>query len=831
MVDAGSFIRKNLILWAVLLAFIAGCAGGAPSVKQGSGEQLAQLKNIEVKETPDSVIVVISTDKPVSFTSVKINEPPKMVIDLAGADPTSVKGPIKVGTGGIDYITTSAVAGSKKLVRLEVGMNALLASKTAQDGGTINIVFEKKPVSATNVNAPASPTEKVEAAETANASGTQATVTKTERVVKESASEVKAAAVVSPATDLPQARRVSNVTFSKIGEGFQVRIEGDGRIGKREVFKLGGDRLVVDLPAMGSPKEKLVLDVGGRCLKKVRMARHQAPQKVRVVLDLGCAVDYDVKDDGKALVVSVAPVGTLKTAMAAPQGPAKAEPAKAAAPAGTAKAGKPVAVAKSEAKSSSSKPAAPISVYISKTDGKSVLSSAPIETSAGTSKAGGETKSYVETPTKIYTGGKISFDIQDADVAKVIQLLADVAGLNLVIDPAEVKGKVTLKLTEVPWDQALDIIMRIYNLDKIVEGNVMRVAAKSKFDDEKRKDLLQVAEQRKLEQQAEDLYTKTFKLNYSTAADLETKIKKILTPRGDATANPRTNELIVTDTKSTMEKAEQLIKMLDKEVDQVLIEARIVTVDVGYSQSLGVSWGIRKNSGPKGSNPGFGFVQGTGDQGSGGSSLAVGAEGPNGSHSYTLDLPKELFASAGGVLGAMTFGNVLKDINLDLTISALESIDKAETLASPKVFTLENQAATITSGTTLYVQTTSSTGTKPEPLNANLSLTVTPRITGDNCIMMEVTATNNQAITNPPAGSTAAINTQAVTTNVLVRNGDTIVLGGIYTKNKSTGDAHIPLLGRIPIIKYLFSNNTWFDKTSELLIFITPKLVKQTNQV
>lgn len=799
MADAGSFIRKYLILWAVLLAFVTGCAGGASTVKQDNSEQLARLNNIEVKENTDSTVVTISTDKPVSFTSVKIDEPPKMVIDLAGADPASVREPIAVGRGGISYINTSGVADSKKIVRLEIGMDAPLASKTTQDGGIINIIFEKKPVAAADEETPSSQADEVETAITAE---------EPEENQQQAAKDV--APIKESAPDYPPARRVNNVTFSKDGEVFQVRIEGDGKFGKRDVFRLGGDRIVVDLPEMGASKEKLLLEVGGKCLKKVRMARHQQPLKVRVVLDLGCAVDYDVKDDGKAIVVSVAPAGTeLKTAKAT------------GAPAVTAK---PDETAAAEAAKAEAKPAAPINVYISKTDGKAVISSSPIENAEGMTKAGGDTKTYVETATKIYTGGRISFDIQDAEIDKVMKLLADVAGLNLIMDPADVKGKVTLKLDNVPWDQALDILLRIYNLDKVIEGNVLRVAAKSKLDDEKRKELLQVAEQKKLEQQAEDLFTKTFKVNYTTATDLEPKVKKILTPRGDATANPRTNELIVTDVRDTLVKAEQLIKMLDKEVNQILIEARIVTVDLGYSQSLGVSWGLSRKSST--SNPNAGISQGL----DGTKGLKVGTGGPNSAHDYTLDLPSELAAAAGGVVGAMSWGSVLKNVNIDLTISALETINKAETLASPKVFTLENQAATITSGTTLYVQTTSASGTKPEPLNANLSLTVTPRVTGDNFIMMDVTATNNTPA-DPPPGSTAAINTQAVTTSVLVKNGDTVVLGGVYIKTKSNGDSHIPLLGRIPIIKYLFSNNTWSDKTSELLIFITPKLVKQSNQV
>jgi len=166
-------------------------------------------------------------------------------------------------------------------------------------------------------------------------------------------------------------------------------------------------------------------------------------------------------------------------------------------------------------------------------------------------------------------------------------------------------------------------------------------------------------------------------------------------------------------------------------------------------------------------------------------------------------------------------------IHLDVTLSALETISKAETLAAPKVLTLENEQAMITQGTTLYVQTTSASGTKPEPLNANLSLTVTPRVTGDNYIVMDVNATNNAPASATPPGSTAAIDTQAVQTKVIVKDGDTIVLGGIYIKRDSTGDNQVPWLGRIPILGWLFKERNIDDSTQELLIFITPKIMPQ----
>lgn len=805
---AGSLIKRSYLFFLAALV-LAGCAGSTAAVNQEKSVPLAKLQKVDVKDGENTVDVIILTDKPVSFTTVRVSDPPKMVVELAGAQLGDVRQTIKAGKAPVEYISPSNAQGSSRIVRLEIGLTEPVDFKTAQNGQAINIIFEKPKAEAGA--GPAKP-EKATKASATPAAPASAAAKPAEAAAPQNAPE---------AAPMPEAKSVRGITYEKLAVGYIVRIEGDGRFGSTKVFKLGSDRLVIDLQGVSSVKDKLAIGVNGRPLRGIRMARHEGREKkVRVVLDLTGPARYETKPDGKDLLVSVG----------LPE--AKAEAPKAAA------APKAEMTAKAEARPAARKVSAPapaqaekqgrpINVYISKAGGKTILSSAPIDKNAAAA-SGVSPGNYVETATKIYTGGRISFDIQDAELDKVIKLLADVAGLNLIMDPADVKGKVTLKLDNVPWDQALDTLLKIYGLDKVIEGNVLRVTTKSKLDEERRKELLQVAEQKKLEQQAEDLYTKTFKVNYTTATDLEPKIKKILSPRGDATANPNTNELIVTDIKENLAKVGDLIALLDKEVNQIMIEARILTVDVEYSQSLGVTWGLTRKGG---SNPNIGYVGGAGAQGSAGGVVGVTPTASPGGDSYQLSLPAQLAATAaGGMMGSFAWGHLLKGVNLDLTIQALEAINKAEVLAAPKVFTLENQSANIVSGTTLYVQTTSASGTAPAPLNANLSLTVTPRVTGDNYIMMQVTATNNQPET-PPAGSTAAISTQAVTTNVIVKDGDTIVLGGIYTKNKSRADSHVPLLGRIPIIKYLFSSNNWTDKTSELLIFITPKLVKQSQKI
>jgi type IV pilus assembly protein PilQ len=901
MGDAGSLIKRGFILLSLMgLVIFAGCSGGTAALKKDTA--LARLEKVDVVDSDTNTAVVLVLDRASSFTSVRLPDPPKVIVDLAGVDLGENREPVKVDKGPISYITPSTVPGAHRIARLEIGLTSAANSVTTQDGSTIRIMFEKPKPEADNLQAktepgpseaPPAPAEKIQAADTAveKPVGETAPAGQATAVTKEAAPPVKASAPAPAATvaatpsaptpqpsmavaavpstpapaqkpsivvsalpsthssnkaqsNLPAAKTVSGIGYTKSGDGYAVSIEGDGGFGKPGISRLGADRLVVDLPDMTSMKDKEIIEVGGNLLKRVRMAAHkETPKKVRVVLDVAGAFDYDVKSDGKTLVVSVFPAGdktankalpaaTKAEAASKPETAPKAEAASKPEPA--VKAAKTEAPAKAEPVQmaarkpvraaaipalNTAKAAAPVNIYISTLDGKTVLSSSPIE--PGNAKGAEKSKGFVETPTKVYTGGRISFDIQDADLDNVMKLLADVAGLNLIMDPAEVRGKVTLKLDNVPWDQALDILLKIYNLDKVIDGNVLRIASKAKLDDEMRRDLLAVAEQKKLEQQAEDLYTKTFKINFTPAADLEPKVKKILSPRGDATANVRTNELIITDIKSNIEKAGQLITILDKEVRQIMIEARIVTVDVGYSRSLGVSWGLTRNGNGTG-GPNFTINGGSSTQGA---TPTVGAVGK--ADTFQLNVPSALQAAAGGLLGGFSWG-LLKEVNLDLTIEALEAINRAETLSAPKLMTLENQSATIAQGTTIYVQTTSAAGTKPEPLNANLSLTVTPRVTGDNFITMEVTATDNAPGTVPP-GATAAIDTKSVTTNVLVKDGDTVVLGGIFTKSNFKSETRVPLLGRIPLIGWLFKQKTFNEPQNELMIFITPKLIRQVS--
>ncbi len=818
MADAGR-IKKSFLFLLFCALLLPACAGGREY--QAGGKGLAVLKKVDVVDNKKNTDVIITTDKPVVFTMSRQQEPPKLTVDLAGVEPGAVPRRMDVDKGPVFYILTHKAKNAKNITRVEIALNTNAENIVTQDKSAIHIILSKtekhiikgakeeakpKPKAA-----PPASAEKIAEAPSANPP-------------KAKPEETKAATSAAPAARpvLPEARTLTSVSFFKEGDVSGVRLEGDGAIKNPDIFRLGPDRLVVDLAGMGSIKSKETFEVRAKVLKRVRMALHKEPPgKVRIVLDVKGPYEYDVKNAGRILTVSVFPSGAKKVLPAAAAQPAarKAEvskPASKPAPEAKNEAANPVPVHKSNpAKGSEAKP---VNIYVSRAGGKTTISS---KQTADAVPA--DSDEVMGLPKKKYTGGKISFDIQDADLDKVIKLLADVAGLNLIMDPSDVRGKVTMKLDNVPWDQALDTLLRIYNLDKEIQGNVMRVASKAKLDAERRRELQQEAEQKKLEMEAENLYTETFKINFSKASDLEPKIKKVLSSRGDIIANESTNELIVTDIPQSLDKAKELIKILDKQVKEILIESRIVTVDVNALANLGTTWSFEKAGA---NNVGAVSAGGSTGQSSGVQFVPPGGTPPPGNR-YIATVPASLIAS-GGAAGGWSW-LIGHEYELAFTLQALESENKAETLAAPKVITLENKSATIVQGTTLYVQTTSAAGTAPSPLNANLSLTVTPRVTGNGYISMDIVATDNSPSSSVPAGSTASIDTKSVTTSVIVKNGDTLVLGGIYQKTKSKNIAYVPLLGKIPILGWLFKQYNSDETTSELLIFITPKLLKTSS--
>lgn len=410
-----------------------------------------------------------------------------------------------------------------------------------------------------------------------------------------------------------------------------------------------------------------------------------------------------------------------------------------------------------------------------------------------------------------FTGQKMSLNFQGIDVRGVLQVIANQAKLNLVASDT-VQGTVTLRLENVPWDQALDIILKSKGLGKRLNGNVLMIAPAEEIAAREKQEL-------QAEQQVQKLAptrSEFIQINYAKAADLAALLKgednSLLSDRGSVTVDERTNTLLVQDTALRLEEVRNLVNILDIPVKEVMIEARIVTANDGFSRELGVRWGLTD----KNSQSGFsGTLEGA-------ENTANGITPPI-NQRLNVNLP---VANAAGSIG-FNIARLTDGTLLDLELSALQSENLGEVVASPRILTTNQKEAVIKSGEEIpFLQSTSSGAASISFKEAVLSLTVTPQITPDNRIILDLHVTQNTRGEETVQGP--AINTQELDTRVLVSNGDTIVLGGIYQQRTKTDTSKVPVLGDIPGVGWLFKNTKREQSKEELLIFVTPKIVEHS---
>ncbi len=417
---------------------------------------------------------------------------------------------------------------------------------------------------------------------------------------------------------------------------------------------------------------------------------------------------------------------------------------------------------------------------------------------------------------KVFTGKLISLNFQDIPVRSVLQLLADFTGINMVVSDS-VNGNITIRLNEVPWDQALDIILTTRSLDKRRNGNVMLIAPASEIMAREKKELESQEEVKKLAPLRSDL----IQINYAKASEIASLVKdksnSLLSKRGTISVDTRTNKIWIQDTSAKIEEMRDLIIKLDIPVQQVLIESRIVTVTKDFSQDLGIRFGISRPTHLSGTLAGA-------------NQLAQGiapADVLPISNRLNLDLAAAPITGSPASIG-IALAKLGDGILLDLELSALETESKGQVIASPRLITTNQQAAVIESGQEIpYQEATSSGATAVAFKKAVLSLKVTPQITPDGKIMMDLQI-NQDIPSTQTFNGVPAINTKEIQTNVLVNNGQTIVLGGIYEQEKNQSVNRIPFLGELPLVGHFFRNRTISIKNEELLIFITPKIITNT---
>lgn len=646
-------------------------------------------------------------------------------------------------------------------------------------------------------------------------------------------------------------------------------------------------RIALDLPATSVSMTSRRVDVKQGVLDTVNVA--EANGRTRVVLNVDSLVPYETRVQGNTIIVSLASPGTGRAlqSSAAPSGLAAASqrPASAAAISGVrsienvdfrrgkdGSANVVVKVTDSKVPADLRQEGGKIVVNFAKTaipesqlQRLDVVDFATPVSSIDVLRAGDgarlviaasgdyeqlayqsdnvytiEIKPVVKLPPELrdkkeYVGERLTLNFQDIETRAVLQLLADTSGQNMVISDS-VSGNVTLRLQNVPWDQALDVVMRTKGLDNRQEGNVIFIAPAAEIAS-REKELLSA---RKEAQELSPLRTEYLQVNYAKAADLAALIKSgagsLISERGSVAIDERTNTLLLQDTSERLADIRRLVSTLDIPVKQVMIEARIVIVSDDYSRDLGVRFGANAAFSQGGSD-GFGFIGnpiGSDDDDDGGPILSpfpgipsVGAVETRGDPNdrYLVNLP------AANPAGRLALTLLDSDYLVDLELSAAQAEGRGEIISSPRLITANQREATIEQGVEIPYQESSSSGaTTTQFKKAVLSLKVTPQITPDNRVILDLTVSKDsvgQLVASATGGFVPSIDTREIVTQVLVNDGQTVVLGGILETERRDAENKVPYLGDIPVVGRLFKQTTTTDNKDELLIFVTPRILRE----
>jgi type IV pilus assembly protein PilQ len=590
------------------------------------------------------------------------------------------------------------------------------------------------------------------------------------------------------------ARALQDLRLASDAGATSITLVGNGRLAPSHVQRAGTRRLYLDFPGVLAEVPPVTVVRQGP-VERVRVGLNsQKPVVTRVVVDLERPASHLVESMGDGREVKI----TFRDA--ATPGPPRAAPI--AAPAQDAAETAPAVAAPA--------PAAPVAPTVNPAPARVSPAQAPAQ--AATPAAAPAAAQAPGAPGKQYTGHPISLDFQGADLRAVLRTFAEISGLNIVIDPA-VQGSVDVALRDVPWDQALDIILRANKLGYSLDGTIVRVAPLTVLADEE-KQRRQLAEQQAL---AGELQVMTATLSYATADQVRPLLlKSALTQRGTIEVDTRSNTLIISDLQSALDKAQALISTLDRPQPQVEIEARIVITNKTYRREIGAQLGLGGEMTPRlGNTTPLAFPNSVIGGGRTGQPGTPGA--PN-----AVDLGVQGATSAVGlVLGAVNGA-----FNLDLALSALENEGKLSVISTPRVSTQNNVEAEIAQGTQIPIQTVANNTVTVTFKDAALVLRVTPQITAAQTVIMKIALENAQADFGRSVNGIPPIDTQRANTSVLVGDGQTTVIGGIYFSSQENRSGRTPLLHKVPLLGWLFRNELANNQNNELLIFITPRILK-----
>jgi type IV pilus secretin PilQ/predicted competence protein len=631
---------------------------------------------------------------------------------------------------------------------------------------------------------------------------------------------------------------ISSVAITQEPQRAAIRVEGAGRLDVHPSRMQNPERLVLDFSGARLAVQRTVIPGVSAPVRGVRIGQFR-PDVARVVVDLTGETPYQIAHEGEAVVVYFQMQVTPDANVVAPVTSTSADTTK-----------KTVAYAANPAKPEvhakkvSNAPAPKFALPKELTEPSVVLATlheksepvrpddsgqqasqqaAQLATTAATTVAVQQqaTMSPAAAQTGRYTGEPISVNLKDVDLKDFFRLIHEISGLNVVLDP-NVKGTLTIVLDEVPWDQALDIVLQNNSLDKQLTGNVLRVATRDtlKKEAETKRDL------EKAQAEAVAPVTVTRVLSYAKAATLKDTLKKFLSTRGDILSDDRSNQLIIRDIPSVIPTIDNLIRQLDRKSQQVEIEARVVAASRTFAQDIGVQWGFAGTTtsgrsifgGP--SSVGVSPVTTTGIP----APPLVGTSSSSGSSGSGLPFNVNLGANA--PTSGFYFGHRSPNFAVDLFITAAESKGVGKLLSKPKVITQNNEKATVKQGTKIPIQTTINNTISVQYIDAVLKLEVTPQITAEGTVFLDVLVENTQIDNGIPlVQGIPALDTQAAQTRVTVPDGGTVVIGGIIVTQQQKSIKEVPIIGSLPLIGYLFRETSVTVQSQELLFFITPRII------
>jgi len=634
---------------------------------------------------------------------------------------------------------------------------------------------------------------------------------------------------------------ISSVAITQDTQRAAVRVEGAGHLDVHAARIQNPDRLVLDFAGARMGVQKSTIPGVAAPIRSVRMGQFR-PDVARVVIDLTASAQYQIAHEGEAVVVyvqtqsvpsegSVTPVVTSTTS---------AQPGKEL----TYTANSPHISAHNN--NVSDLPAPHFALPNELTQPSIALASftektAPARPESGTQQAAQQAAQQAGTaattvassqgpatasnapPAGRYTGEPISVNLKDVDLKDFFRLIHEISGLNVVLDP-NVKGSLTIVLDEVPWDQALDIVLQNNSLDKQLNGNVLRIATRATLKNE-------AETQRDLEKaQAEAVapVTVTRVLSYAKSSTMRDTLKKFLSARGDIFSDDRSNQIIIRDIPSVIPTIDNLIRQLDRKSQQVEIEARVISASRSFAQDIGVQWGFAgtTTSGRTifAGNPNVGVSPVTTSPAIPAPPLVTAPTGSTGGS--TSGLPFNVNLGAGVPTSGLFFGNRSPNFAIDFYISAAEAKGVGKLLSKPKVITQNNEKATVKQGTKIPIQTTINNTISVQYIDAVLKLEVTPQITAEGTVFMDVLVENTQIDQGiPRVQGIPALDTQSAETKVLVADGGTVVIGGIIITQQRTDITQVPLVGSLPLIGHLFKRTNINIQSQELLFFLTPRII------